>query len=80
MGVFKSKEEKKALADERDAKYLAKLAKTNKPKTDREIQESIAKNIRAVTRYSKSISGWMTFIGIVMILNIIGAIYIVSQM
>ena len=48
--------------------------------SDREVQESIAANLRIVTRNSKSINGWMTFIGIVMILNIIGAIYIVSQM
>jgi hypothetical protein len=122
MGVFKSKEEKKAIADERDAKYKAKrpelfdensesyrnreaqkllkekgldsidkkittyLQKDSKHLKDvremneKELQQVIALNLRTVVEKTTSIDNWMTFIGIVIILNIIGAIYIYSQM
>ncbi len=82
MGIlFKTNEEKE------EAKRVHEAAKKRIVKgnqisemSDRELQESIAKNLRIVTRNSKSISGWMTFIGLLLIANVIGAIYLVSQM
>jgi len=45
--------------------------------TDRELQESIAKNLRIVT--SNSTNGWVTFIGLMFIVSIIAGIYLISQ-
>ena len=48
--------------------------------TDKEVQESIGANLRIVTSNVRTISGWITFIGLLLIANVIGAIYMVSQM
>jgi len=48
--------------------------------TDKEVQESIVANLRIVTSNVRTISGWITFIGLLLIANVIGAIYMVSQM
>ncbi len=47
--------------------------------TDRELQESIAKNLRIVTQKSKSTNGWLTFIGLMFVLSIIASIFLISQ-
>jgi hypothetical protein len=76
MGVFKSKEEKKKLADERDAKYLAKLAKADQPKTDKELQESIEKNLKLIAKTNSSILFWVSILGWLAILGIVMSIII----
>ena len=47
--------------------------------TDRELQESITANLRIITRNSKSINGWVTFIGFMLIISIIAGIYLSTQ-
>jgi len=71
MGLFKSKEEKKKLADERDAKYLGKLAKANQPKSDKELQESIEKNLKFIVKSNSSILFWVSILGWLAILGIV---------
>ena len=42
--------------------------------TDREVQESIALNMRAMVRSNESTKGWVTFLGIITLLGIIGTL------
>ena len=57
-----------------------KKLKKESEMTDKEVQESIVANLRIVTSNVRTISGWITFIGLLLIANVIGAIYMVSQM
>ena len=57
-----------------------KKLKKESEMTDKEVQESIVANLRIVTGNVRTISGWITFIGLLLIANVIGAIYMVSQM
>ena len=48
--------------------------------SDREIQEAMLTNQRVITGKTRSMSGWITFIGILIILGVIGQIiYLTSQ-
>ncbi|MCH7784401.1 MAG: hypothetical protein IIB06_03145 [Bacteroidetes bacterium] len=48
--------------------------------SDREIQEAMLTNQRIITGKTRSMSGWITFIGILIILGVIGQIiYLTSQ-
>lgn len=42
--------------------------------TDRELQEGLYQNIRTITAKSRSTNGWITFIGILVIIQVIGVI------
>lgn len=47
---------------------------------EKELQQIIAFKLRKVVVKTTSIDNWITFIGLLLIANVIGAIYIVSQM
>ena len=47
--------------------------------TDREIQEKILENLRNLRESNNAIKGWMTFLGVLQILAIIGAIIILTK-
>lgn len=47
--------------------------------SDREIQEMILKNLRNIRASNNSIKGWISFLGIIQILGIIGAIIILNN-
>ena len=46
--------------------------------TDREVQESIALNMRAMATSNESIKGWVTFLGIITLLGIIGTLIAIT--
>jgi hypothetical protein len=48
--------------------------------SDLDALRTIVRQNNQIISLGKSISGWVTFIGVVMIINIIGAIIIVNQM
>jgi len=47
--------------------------------SDREIQVAMLENQRIITDKIRSMSGWITFIGLLIILGVIGQIYFISQ-
>jgi hypothetical protein len=47
--------------------------------TDREIQVKILENLRNLRESNNAIKGWMTFLGVLQILVIIGAIIILTK-
>ena len=47
--------------------------------TDREIQVKILENLRNLRESNNAIKGWMTFLGVLQILAIIGAIIILTK-
>jgi len=47
--------------------------------TDREIQVKILENLRNLKESNNAIKGWMTFLGVLQILAIIGAIIILIK-
>ena len=48
--------------------------------SDRELQEGLYKNIRTITAMSRSTNGWLTFIGIVFVIQLLAILYVVSEM
>ncbi len=48
--------------------------------SDKDALRIIVKQNRTMIDYGRTISGWVTFIGILMIINIIGAIILASQL
>ncbi len=48
--------------------------------SDKDALRTIVKQNRTMIDCGRTISGWVTFIGILMIINIIGAIILVSQL
>ena len=58
---------------------LKEKLKTLPQYTDREIQVKILENLRNLRESNNAIKGWMTFLGVLQILAIIGAIIILTK-
>ena len=58
---------------------LSKSKSTSSVISDREIQEKILENLRNLRESNNAIKGWMTFLGVLQILAIIGAIIILTK-
>ena len=48
--------------------------------TDRELQEGMYQNIRTITAKARSTNGWITFIGVLVIIQVIGMIIVANSL